>query len=489
MKTASLEAVNLINVTSTQKTSTKETNEQGSFRDVMDKVSNTGNTKENETKQSTDKDLVQNNGNKADVDETKVKETSLQEKEPEQQDVIQSDNKTNSILEDKINLNNPLDELSDKIKKILLESLQISEEELQAAMQVLGINYLDCMDKNQLASLLADITGNGDSLSLITNESLYQQFSDIVSVMDDLKKDVLANFSLTSEELTTMMEQAKVANNSKSTVAVETAQDSASLNQQSDINVIKAVKDDAAPKPFEQVVTVKVDEDKLVKADSATLNENKTETVPTKTQNNEQQSDFDDSKQKKALQAKDNANETYQKYALNQDVVSNETDDLVVLNEKKVINTENLFKQIESQIKLSTRLDTTKMEFQLNPAHLGKLTIELASKDGLITAQIKAQNAVVKEVIESQIVQLKENMNQQGLKVEAVEVTVETHEFERNLEQENSNTNQEQYEQQQKKSRRQLNLHDPESLEDLSADEALVADMMIGNGNSLNYTV
>jgi flagellar hook-length control protein FliK len=128
------------------------------------------------------------------------------------------------------------------------------------------------------------------------------------------------------------------------------------------------------------------------------------------------------------------------------------------------------------------------MEFQLNPEHLGKLTIQIASKDGIVSAQITAQNLAVKEVIESQIVQLRDNMNNQGLKVDAVEVTVESHEFERNLDERNSNANQEQFEQQEKNSRRQFNYYDSDTLEDMSAEEALIAEMMIGNGNSINYT-
>ena len=41
----------------------------------------------------------------------------------------------------------------------------------------------------------------------------------------------------------------------------------------------------------------------------------------------------------------------------------------------------------------------------------------------------------VKEALESQLVLFKQNMNQAGVKVDAVEVTVGSHELERNLEQ------------------------------------------------------
>ena len=70
------------------------------------------------------------------------------------------------------------------------------------------------------------------------------------------------------------------------------------------------------------------------------------------------------------------------------------------------------------------------MELQLQPENLGKLNLVIASRDGIITAQFMAENDVVKSAIENQIVMLKDNFEQQGLKVEAVEVMVQTHGFE-----------------------------------------------------------
>ena len=52
-----------------------------------------------------------------------------------------------------------------------------------------------------------------------------------------------------------------------------------------------------------------------------------------------------------------------------------------------------------------------------------------------MTAKTMTQNAVVKEALEAQTVELRQNLEQAGVKVDAVEVTVASHEFEKNLEQ------------------------------------------------------
>ena len=102
-------------------------------------------------------------------------------------------------------------------------------------------------------------------------------------------------------------------------------------------------------------------------------------------------------------------------------------------------------------------------------------------------------NQLVKEALESQIVELRQTLQQQGIKVEAVEVTVETHEFEENLEKQAMQEQQmkEQQEQEQKKhaARRNLNASELEEISELmSEEETLAARMMLEQGNQVDYT-
>ncbi len=69
------------------------------------------------------------------------------------------------------------------------------------------------------------------------------------------------------------------------------------------------------------------------------------------------------------------------------------------------------------------------MEIALNPENLGKVNLLVSVREGVVTAKLIAENEQVKKALEGQLNVLKENMSNQGLKVEAVEVTVQNNAF------------------------------------------------------------
>ena len=96
----------------------------------------------------------------------------------------------------------------------------------------------------------------------------------------------------------------------------------------------------------------------------------------------------------------------------------------------------------------------------------------------------------MKEALEHQMIQLKDQMNQGGTKVTSIEVSVGTHEFERNLEEGQQQRQQEEAETKGENRRtRNLNLNNLDELSGLmTEEEELVTKMMRENGNSVNYT-
>ena len=154
------------------------------------------------------------------------------------------------------------------------------------------------------------------------------------------------------------------------------------------------------------------------------------------------------------------------------------------------LDVNNIIRQIVEYSKVTLSNQATTMEMQLNPENLGKIYLEITSKDGVVSAHITAQNDFVKEALESQIVELRQNMNQAGVKVDAVEVTVGSHEFEKNLEQ-NAKQEERQAEEQEKaaKQTRRINVNELDELSGLMTEEEnLVAQMMADQGNSIDYT-
>ena len=90
---------------------------------------------------------------------------------------------------------------------------------------------------------------------------------------------------------------------------------------------------------------------------------------------------------------------------------------------------QDITRQIVEQIKIMIKPEQTSMEIQLNPESLGRINLSVVAKDGIMTAHFTAQNELAKEAIESQMQVLKDNLNNQGLKVESIEVTVSNFSF------------------------------------------------------------
>ncbi len=130
------------------------------------------------------------------------------------------------------------------------------------------------------------------------------------------------------------------------------------------------------------------------------------------------------------------------------------------------------------------------MELQLHPASLGTVNVQIASKDGVITAQFTTQNETVRAVIETQMIQLKNQFEEQGIKVDAVEVTVANHEYGHQFSQENGNPEQKQSKS--AKNTRRINLDEIDGeadIEQMEEPDRIAVEMMQANGGSVDYTV
>ena len=160
-------------------------------------------------------------------------------------------------------------------------------------------------------------------------------------------------------------------------------------------------------------------------------------------------------------------------------------------------STESILRQLADMVKIVKNENLTQMELQLHPASLGTVNVSLVTKGGAVTAEFTTQNEAVRAAIESQVSQLMTNLEEQGVKVEAVEVSVASHQMERNLDEnghdEQSKKEQEEEQRVQGTRRNSINFNafsdDEEMIEELQgADDAtrIAMEMMAANGNSMD---
>ncbi|WP_231686875.1 flagellar hook-length control protein FliK [Bacillus sp. JCM 19034] len=95
---------------------------------------------------------------------------------------------------------------------------------------------------------------------------------------------------------------------------------------------------------------------------------------------------------------------------------------------------------------------------KLHPEHLGRLEVQLTQMNGLLSAKILVSQTLTKELIESQISQLRQAFIQQQLPVEKLEIMQQQSQFER--EKEGSTSEQQQHDSNEEKNDESKDFHD-----------------------------
>lgn len=408
----------------------------------------------------------------------------------------------------------PIDEFEEKIRKILKEELGVTDEQISVAMENLGLNLLELNNLQNLALLIQTLTGE-DVGTLFLSES-FQTVMQEVSVLTD---ELCAELGITKEELETLCqewEQIKPDVTRKEESAIASEQ---SAEELLDVETEKDAVEFLSEQPVETV------DDKTESKNKTTdLKHQNESTEPVVVQTKEEaltetkEEDVEQTKitevsEQVSAQAEDDTEKGFQDETFEhsrdtkQEPASNSalsvSGQQTVAREEFVIPQENnlshtgqvdameLIQQIARNVRVTISTTNTSMEMQLNPEHLGKIYLNVSERDGVVRAQIATQTEAVREALETQLVELRQTLNQHGVKVDAIEVTVATHEFEQSLDgnaKQEEETNR-QMEETTKQARRNLNLDDLDGLSGLMSDEErLAAKIMRDNGNQVDLT-
>ena len=376
-------------------------------------------------------------------------------------------------------------DMKDELISTVAEDLNVSEDDLITAMENLGMVWTDLLNQQNLADVAIELNVSVDSTELLLNSDFQNALMDVNQILTDAAvklgmdvnefTDIVAQMTLVEpDEAAALNELAGEALNS----TVQTTEEA----ETADNGTVKA-----------DVVT-KADAGQT-KDNAYVVNENAVKSVDDDMDAAGSSQDFtgnSDSDGKQADAEGNNGILFAQDTAANVMAELNADDVNADYRPYMSTDTTELINQIVDNIRLNVSQNTTSIEMQLNPENLGRVYVHLSAKEGTVNAQFTATNEVVKEALEAQIVTLKENLNQAGVKVDAVEITVSSHEFERNLEQGQSREEQEgEYQEAAAKQRRRnINMSSMDELAGvMTEEESLVAQMMRDNGNSVDMTV
>ena len=329
----------------------------------------------------------------------------------------------------------------------IADTFGITEEAVTDLMDQMQMAPEDLFNPEQLSNLLLQVSGGSDSLSLITNEQLY---SDFQMLMEEGRQ----TFEAVSEEL--------------------------GMTPQELAQVIDEKADDLQPDENPELPTVDSGAPGAVEAQ-------KPEQPQARPDGHEAGAD----RQTRHGGHEEGSNLVLE--TLREQQFDPQVADVAQAAEAERPDTQNIMRQIMDYMRVQLKPDMSDLEMQLHPASLGTLQVHLASRGGVVTANFVTQNEAVKAAIESQMVQLKESFEEQGVKVQAIEVTVQTHQFEQNLEQGRGRQPQETGEGRRARVRR-ISLDgldggmDADALQELEQEDRITAEMMAANGTTVDFT-
>ena len=387
------------------------------------------------------------------------------------------------------------DDISSQIVERVTDDLDISEDELNNAMQLLGLTAMDLLNPANLAALYCEVTGSvSDPQALVLNADFTALFNDMSEIASEntAQLDLLSQLTASDEgEIlnTDIISSADAPGTAEAAGGVNTPEKTVDISYDNTTASGQNINDNA------DEAADSTQDGSYQNTDEGTSS-GKTGTSVTsgentdKTQTKVQVDNSLDNSDERVLHHEDDAHSDNLalRVSVSEQLNTDTSFELSQPQNRSHVDTTDIIRQIVDSISISNTTEESAIELQLTPESLGRMYINVSQKNSEITARIAVSNEAVKEALQTQMVDLKEALNNSGIRVNEVEITVASHEFERNLEQGAANDSRQQ---------ESTNSYNGSNSSDSSIDsdmlppqdkERLVTQIMRDNGNSVDFT-
>lgn len=312
------------------------------------------------------------------------------------------------------------DEFEEKMVAVLSQFFSMSEQEIldileqggiDAAMLLFQIqpdNSVSLINQGALSQLIMDVHGIEDKSVFLTSDLLNRELTQLT----DLVKELGAELFETMPEDLSKVEQSLLQSFAEYLAAGEGKGAGENIRQSQAMPV------------QEQAVSVadtEADAPSVIVEAYVDFEQTTTQSEAGQTGQGETQMDF--SAQESAPQTDSKENDVAASGLFAEKISEAwKPDNEAVSSPEGVMR--QIVEQIVRQVKIRVLPETTRMELQLNPASLGRVSLQVSHSGGVSTAVMAVENQIAKEALESQMITLKQSFEEQGLKVSSVEVTV-----------------------------------------------------------------
>ena len=356
-----------------------------------------------------------------------------------------------------------VDEAADKMFSDTAEELSVTEEELLSVLQSLSLTPADLLTKEGLQQVVLAVSGETDFANFLTDEMMFTTLQNLCGELQTTLSDLADELGISQDEVQDFL-----------TALADKAGDASALQAEA----LSA--EELSTEKTEDAVT---DVEKGSDTESFTGDKTASEvTVPGKETG--KQTEKETSGEEKSF----TGDRAFDNFA--QSFKTGQTQNTQVTAEVTPhfdVETENIIRQITDYMRGNVTDGVSEMDMQLHPANLGSVHIHLEAKEGVLTAQFTAQNESVKAALESQMIQLKDSFEEQGLTVESIEVMVSSQKFDQSYEEAESQANDTGSRSGRQRTRR-AGLHVSMEDEELSDEEILAKEVLKGQGSTVEFT-
>lgn len=349
-------------------------------------------------------------------------------------DNISELNANTSVKADLKSVENVANEITNEITNEVRDILGVDDETLANAMTALGFSALDLLDTSNLAKLVLTINGSSEFTDLLTDENMMNQLNSLIDVVENINWEELTGMSKEdfATALANSMQQSDIEDENLMTTVSDgetfsVIQEDASdrqVNVQTDVSDnITDVSDNITDAKQDVTVVVEKNQSEAEQGSAQTdsdAGKNMSEEIAESTLSD------DDAVSSRQTNVQNNFIQNMEQAAANVEQTQSARPDTVRMQQMV-----DIVNQVVEKIKVSLGTESTSMEMQLNPEHLGKVLLNVSSKNGMMTAVFSVQSEEAKAALESQMFTLRENLELRELKVDAVEVNVSDFDFSR----------------------------------------------------------
>lgn len=318
------------------------------------------------------------------------------------------------------------------VKELVKSILQVDDETLETVMSEMGISPIQLLDPAVLQEFMMNVNPGSDVTDFLTSETMLADFTELMQTFEDIdwealtgmnKEDFIRVLEEVQEQLPeegSILPEEVTSGDSVEPALPETEQETAAEPQKEELPIQNALSGDL--KNAEDTKTTQNREQAIDAEKTPTLEGIQSQNSTDAGENTQPQLS-----QQGNREPVRHVSQTDSPVVTVMDFVDNmmqATDKVQVADAVKMQQMIDIVNQVVEKIHSSVREDTTTMEMQLNPESLGKVLLSVSNRNGVMTASFTVQTTEAKEALESQMYQLRDNLEQKNLKVESVEVSV-----------------------------------------------------------------